>query len=255
MTLGLTPDWHTASLQNIPVLNDQELHVWCLPLKINANQKSIALNMLSDIQRERYHRRHIAGQSSYLAGRYYLLQLLAAYTKQDPAAVKLSYTRLNKPYLSFHEGGITFNFTDTDSAEGPIALFAFCRDREVGVDIEAISRKSNFRAIVKKRFTESEQAFVTDSSGDVIPERFLAIWTRKEASGKATGQGINFKMNSRELLSFDKAGLACSNHNYFDEQGLPWRLSQLNLKSQHIGCVVHASHEPLRLRAFDELLI
>lgn len=255
MPLGLAPRWKAASLKRIPTLDENELHLWCLPLTLSDPQKETALDLLSDIQRERYHRRHTSLKSSYLAGRFYLLNLLAAYTKQDASDIKLSYTRLNKPYLSFAEGGISFNFTDTGGKDNPLAMFAFCRNREVGVDIEANSRVSNFLPIVKKRFTKLEQDYVIDDFGQVIPERFLAIWTRKEASGKATGQGINFKMNNRELLGVENVENLNHHHNYYDEHGIPWRLTQLNVKGEHIACVVHADHQSMKLCSFDHLLI
>lgn len=247
--LAISPDWQTADLSNIPALVDGEVHLWCLPLSLNEHQSQQALSWLSDIQRDKYvRRRKPQAQMSYLAGRYYLLSLLGAYSGCRPDQVLLSYTRLNKPYLSDPSAHLHFNFTDTTGVDGTYGLFAFSRAGELGVDIESFSRRNSFNAIASSRFTAAEQALVMDDNGNVDPKLFLCVWTRKEASGKATGQGINFVMNQRDLVLDDHAEL-----NYFDEQQQPWRLTQLRLTSDLIGCVVHSGHQKLAIKTFNRL--
>ncbi len=117
------------------------------------------------------------------------------------------------------------------------------------MDIEALSRRGNLAAIVDRRFSAAEKELVTLSNGDIDPQLALCVWTRKEASGKATGQGINFKMNQRDLVCGKHATL-----NYYDEQDQPWHLTQLQAQNDLIACVVTTGHQSPVINAFNRLL-
>lgn len=246
--LGQILNWNDVSLHSFPTLSADELHLWWLPLHLEHTQLKLALALLSDIQRDKYHRRATGLlKQNYLAGRYYLLNLLAAYTKQAPSEVMLSYSRLNKPSLSDSSLAVEFNFTDTNG----YGVFAFSRGRQVGVDIESRTRDINFKAIADRRFTQQELAFVYEN-GELNRQRCLAIWTRKEAFGKATGLGINFKMNQQNLYSAENDA---HQHKFRDHQDLPWRCLQLQLGDQFIASVVHQEHHELTVKPFKSLRI
>lgn len=234
----------------MPRLTTHDVHVWWLPLDLTPAQHELAKPLLSDIQRDRYLRRQGAdAQVAYLAGRYYLLSLLGAYTNTPAQAVELSYTRMNKPYLSDRNNDLHFNFTDTRSGANRFGVFAFCRQHSVGIDIESFDRRNNFAAIAASRFTAAELDYVYDNEVLNV-KKFLAIWTRKEAFGKATGKGINFKMNEQDLCSGDRAELL-----FFDPADRAWRQLQLALGENLIASLVHATHEPLDVHAFNRLEI
>ncbi len=242
--LGSQLYWQLNSLADFQALSVDELHVWHLNLRLDESQTNTALHLLSDIQREKYHRRSTPYlKQQYLAGRYYLMTLLGAYTNQAPEDVLLSYSRLNKPSLSDDELNIEFNFTDTDGH----GMFVFSQRRQVGVDIECLDRDINFRAIAQRRFTEQEQAFAMPNN-QADRQRCLAIWTRKEAYGKATGQGINFKMNQRNLY---EEGPNSQVYRFTDDQDRAWTCQQISVGEKHIASIVHESHDRLNVKAFD----
>jgi 4'-phosphopantetheinyl transferase len=244
--LGKTLDWQTASTNEFPILGGSEVHLWWLPLRLTQIQSDHALDWLSDIQRDKYARRATpALQQSYLAGRYYLLSLLGAYIGAQPRDVLLSYSRLNKPYLSHHDQNIEFNFTDTSAQGESFGVFAFSRNRAVGVDIEALDRRSDFSAIADKRFSKDELIKV---GTPLDPGKFLAIWTRKEAYGKAAGLGINFKMNQRNLVDGDRHDLGI-----VDDKQDQWQLSQIALGERFISALVYSGAQSLSIKAFSSL--
>lgn len=244
--LGSQLHWQPNSLADFQPLGINELHVWHLELCLDESQSAAALKLLSDIQRDKYHRRSSPYlKQQYLAGRYYLLTLLGAYTNQAPEDVLLSYSRLNKPSLSDENLGVEFNFTDTDGH----GMFAFSQKRQVGVDIECLDRDISFSAIAKRRFTEQELAF-TMPGNQVDHQRCLAIWTRKEAYGKATGQGINFTMNRRNLY---EEGASSQTYRFTDDEDLAWTCRQFSIGKKYIASVVHEGHERLDIKAFDRL--
>jgi len=245
--LGLLLNWEAASIAHTKTLGNADLHIWHIELTLNKKQSEIALSLLSDMQRDKYHRRNSAElKHQYLAGRYYLLTLLGAYTNIKAQDVSLSYGHLNKPRLSNAKPNLEFNFTDTDG----YGMFAFSKHAQVGIDLERLDREINIEAIAKRRFTEEELKYVK-CKGNYNHQRCIAIWTRKEAYGKATGQGINFKMNQRNLFSSDD----CINqHQFIDEKQNKWTCNQLSTnKKEHIASVVYEGHEPLKIKAFNSL--
>jgi len=243
--LGLKPSWQPGDLSHLPRLESDQLHVWWLPLSLSDAQTDEAIKLLSDIQRDKYSRRStFERKRAYLAGRYYLLTLLSHYTRTPASDIMLSYSRLNKPYLRDECNDLRFNFTDTRHAGISHGAFVFSRDCEVGIDIESRSRRSNFAAIAENRYTPAEIDFVTEQS-QLNYEKCIAIWTRKEAFGKATGKGINFKMNEQNLSSESEQTL-----DFFDPENKPWRLLQLQFGDELIACVVHQSHQKLELKTF-----
>jgi len=227
--------WTSRSLEHLPTLESNEIHLWLLPLEISHEQQAIAKTWLNSTQKSKYEKRLKSGRdSSYLAGRYYLYKLISGYSGQPAKEIELSYTRLNKPYLRETDSNLFFNFSDTADENGSIGIFAFSRSGEVGVDIESLGRSGNFSSIVEKRFSPLEQSIVIDQRGKMNNEAFLCVWTRKEASGKATGQGINFKMNQREVV-----GSMNSYHHYEDEFSKKWTLQQIRLSQELISCVAY----------------
>ena len=258
--LGTPLNWHYIEKHQALQLGSSELQLWWLPLTINEQQKQLTLGLLNEKQRNKYKRRSSPElKDAYLAGRYYLLTLLAAYSNCKPNEIKLTYSRLNKPLLvtpyletptnKDFDGKIHFNFTDTNINNENYALFAFCREHQVGVDLESCSRSSEFERIARRRFTPTELEYATNNKGQLDSQRCLAIWTRKEAYGKAVGVGINFQMNKRNLVS---NGMNSTPFNYdFNDGENDWRLLQIQPDPRFIASVVHQSHQDLEIIAFN----
>lgn len=227
---------------------DSKLHIWLVNLTLSDEQSEMALSWLNSYQRDKYKRRRGArAKQVYLAGRYHLFQFLSIYTGLPPSEIKLQYSRLNKPYLNGPYGQLEFNFSDTSTEQGHFGLFAFTIGRAVGVDIESINRQSTFEQIAKRRFTPVELSYVTDADGIVMQDRFLSIWTRKEAFGKALGKGINFQMNQYNLLNPD----APEYHvHHFDRQ---WAITQFAIDNKLISAVVHEGQPTLEMATFKLL--
>lgn len=246
--LGHILEWQTAEADDAPDLQSNEVHLWKFDLVLNREESELALQFLNDIQRDKYHRCNTAQlKQSYLAGRFHLMRLLGAYTGTTAQEAKLSYSRLNKPHLVSNLKNLEFNYTDTTENQNTIGLFAVTHNNGVGVDIEARSRQGNFLAIARKRFSDQELDYVTNSDGQIDSQRFLCIWTRKEAYGKATGEGINFKMRNMNLASsgaFELNFLADMDHSP------PFRLQQFHVGERYIAALVHQSHQPLSIKAF-----
>ncbi len=258
--------WKHVAIEQIPALTDDSLCVVYVPLCIGGtsllsdSQRLNAVELLSDIQWDRFERRPAgASKETFLAGRYYLLNLLAHFTNQAANDVTLSYNRLNKPSLQPNPLGLEFNFSDTTFVHEDhmvsVGLFAFTLHAQVGVDIEAEHRQAASEQIAARRFTANELAFYYDAASTTATHsqqtRFLQIWTRKEAFGKACGLGINFKMNELDLMQSQAQPNSTPDFQHsFAHHEQAWSLQQFFAPQGEIACVTHAGKQPLKISAF-----
>jgi phosphopantetheinyl transferase len=98
------------------------------------------------------------------AARWALRGVLSRYLDKDPAAIELRLGERGKPMLADPDAALRFNL----SHSGELVLIAVCRDREVGVDVQRMRKRT-----VRER-----------------PVEFYAEWTRREAIAKCHGVGL-----------------------------------------------------------------
>lgn len=101
-----------------------------------------------------------------------------------------------KPYLT-DRSDVTFNVSHSGMLA--VGIVATDAEGEVGIDVERIDRsrgEDRKNRIMRRAFTDAETAKI-DSSRDPVAE-FYAMWTKKEAYLKYTGEGI-----TRPLVSVD----------------------------------------------------
>ncbi|HEY6546150.1 MAG TPA: 4'-phosphopantetheinyl transferase superfamily protein [Dokdonella sp.] len=85
-------------------------------------------------------------------------------------------------------GDLEFNL----SHAGADVLLAFARGQPVGVDLERVDRRVALDAIAARHFAPSEARALAGLEPVARRERFLELWTRKEAVLKALGEGLSF---------------------------------------------------------------
>jgi 4'-phosphopantetheinyl transferase len=113
--------------------------------------------------------------------------LLAAYLRGSPERLALHPDAHGKPRLAGQtRDSIRFNL----SRSGEMALYAFGQGREVGVDVEKISRNVDELAIARRMFAQSEVQQLEALQGDERTAAFFNSWTRLEALAKASGCGL-----------------------------------------------------------------
>jgi 4'-phosphopantetheinyl transferase len=81
---------------------------------------------------------------------------------------------------------LRFNLSHT---EGLVAC-AITLDREIGVDVETLDRKTDVEAVSGQYLAPDERASVLRKSGTEQRERFYQFWTLKEAYIKAREKGL-----------------------------------------------------------------
>ena len=103
----------------------------------------------------------------------------------------LARAEYGKPYLKDHSN-IAFNHSHSQNF---YALAMSQTVKEIGVDVEELSRKVRFDALAQHAFHPEEYA--SWQQLDCDPEYWFKVWTTKEAVLKAHGMGI--RMNLSEL--------------------------------------------------------
>jgi phosphopantetheinyl transferase len=86
-----------------------------------------------------------------------LRRLLGAYLGCEGDAIALAYTDKGKPFLVAPFGADTLRFNVSHA--GDVALFAFSRSADLGVDVEQLSERRDLRGIAHF-FSAAERACV-----------------------------------------------------------------------------------------------
>jgi 4'-phosphopantetheinyl transferase len=206
---------------DIPPLADDEIHLW-LSLAPQA-VKPRALSALAHAE---------------------LGRLLQAYAGVDrpPAIARGEH---GKPY-ALDMGFPQFNL----SHSGQCIVFAFARDQEIGVDVEALRRRHSPIALAERFFAAEEVRALAALDPSEQGAAFVRLWTCKEAVLKALGRGIAFGLD-RLCFSLDASQMPGSLQYIADEAGLPadWQLCRFDPAPGHIGALAWRG-QPRRVRTF-----
>lgn len=194
--------WEDAG--DVQDLSPGEIHVWRSSLTPPVAALRRLAATLDREERRRADRFRDPGLGDrYRAARGVLRRLLGGYVGMDPARVRFEEGEEGKPRLAGGTGpDVRFNMTRS----GGLALYAFSRSQELGVDVEEIRPVREAADIARRHFSPAERQQVASAGTDVGPaEVFLGIWTRKEAYLKALGTGL-----TAPLAEFDVSGGASS---------------------------------------------
>ena len=139
----------------------------------------------------------------FIIARARLRQLLALRLMIRPEAVELVYGAHGKPALAQRSNQTDWRFSVSHCDE--MAVYAFSRGREVGIDIEAIREVRDADTIVSQFFSRSEQAAYLALAPAEKMLGFFNCWTRKEAFVKALGHGLSHPLDCFDVsLAPDK---------------------------------------------------
>jgi 4'-phosphopantetheinyl transferase len=130
-------------------------------------------------------------------GRGVLRALLGRYLGVEPGKVRLQFGAHGKPGLAPGCGGKDLRFNVTHSQD--LALYAFARGRELGIDLEQIRPLPDADQIASGFFSARESAAYKALPVDQRREAFFRCWTRKEAYIKALGGGLALPLDEFDV--------------------------------------------------------
>jgi 4'-phosphopantetheinyl transferase len=183
-------EWPQAPTQ--PSLADHEVHVWSVSLDVGANEDWLSQDEKLRASRFRFER----DRTRYLVRRTALRALIGRYTGVPPWDIAFEYSDRGKPRLAprLETRRLSFNLSHSHD----LALLAFTRHSELGLDVERLRPLDDAMAIARRFFSPAENAALNKIAPELRREAFFTCWTRKEAFVKATGEGLQ-----RPLDSFD----------------------------------------------------
>jgi 4'-phosphopantetheinyl transferase len=167
-----------------------------IPVRLDAELSAVGelAQCLSDGERLRASRFVFErDRSRFIVGRARLRHLLSSRLGVQPDAVELVYGPRGKPGLSrrFADTALCFNVSHFED----VAVYAFSRGREIGVDVEAVRELRDADDIAVRFFSHREnEAYLALDPRDK-PLGFFNCWTRKEAFIKALGDGLYFPLD------------------------------------------------------------
>jgi 4'-phosphopantetheinyl transferase len=217
----------------LPPLPANTIHIWRLrPQDRLANQDYLA--HLQPEERERASRLLFpADRRQAIASRGTLRLLLAHYTgTKHPRELELVPGERGKPYLA--DSHLRFNLSHTRN----LALFAFAREIELGIDVEEIQAARDLDAVAEQSFAPSEREALHSLPQPQRTVAFYRCWTRKEALLKAEGSGL-----FRALDSFTVSLLPGEPANILSGAD-GWDLQHIDAASNAVGAIAWQHRNP-----------
>lgn len=182
-------------------LSQDEVHVWSASLETSPRD---IVHLVKTLDSRELHRarqfRFVKDQNHFISAHGLLRHILSLYLHQDPNLVEFCYNANGKPEIRHDsrtgQQGVRFNYSHSDV----LAVYAFARHKEVGIDVEGIQPQVGEESIPEHFFCQSEIAALRSLPASQRAEAFLQCWTRKEAYIKARGKGLQIRLESFEVF-------------------------------------------------------
>ena len=183
---------------------------------------------------------HPARRREAMTARVLVRSVLSRQVPLGPGAWAISRDALGKPAL-VPPHPLRFSVAH---AEG-LVVCAVAWNREVGVDVEPLSRGASLLPLAARVLSPAERHSL-DAPGDapVLQDRLLSTWVLKEALLKGLGVGLTV---SPEEVSLD-LGPEGPSITHAPQGGDGWQLALLDLEGYRIGLAAGPDSEPLELR-------
>ena len=217
------------------VLPPNEVHVWRVCLD-GTPGFSVLADMLSPSERHKAMRfRFSRDRDCYVVTRGILRYLLGCYLRQDPCSLQLTVNEFGKPFLVTERSSDAIHFNVSHSHE--LALLAFVREREIGVDLEYVRSQLDVLALAQQFFAPGEVAELHRLDPTLRTAGFFNCWTRKESYIKARGLGLSLPLDRFQvsLRPGSPVALLCLDDD--SDETLRWCLRELAPGSDYVGAL------------------
>jgi len=172
-----------------------------------------------------------ADRQRFIRSRSALRLILSRYLDCSAGELEFQYNEHGKPGLLFPAvKDLGFNLSHTDE----VAIVAITRNRNVGVDVNALQRTANkkleWRPIAKRSFSMPEQSrlfALPDADQELM---FHQVWCQKEAYTKGIGEGFRYGFQEFTVvvdLAGSRIGLIADEKNpgFVDD----WHLTRIDV--------------------------
>ncbi|HWS86523.1 MAG TPA: 4'-phosphopantetheinyl transferase superfamily protein [Pyrinomonadaceae bacterium] len=184
--------WQRAAQR--PGLTDSAVHVWRASLNQGASTVRALFDTLTPDERERAARFHFRkDREHFIVARGVLRDILGGYLDTPPALIRFSYNQYGKPALAQAGDAEALRFNLSHAHE--VALYAFARGRDLGLDVEFMRDDFASLEIAERFFSPDEVSTLRAQPAARQTLAFFNCWTRKEAFIKALGEGLSHPLD------------------------------------------------------------
>lgn len=156
-----------------------------------SEQRSVLMGLLSDEERQRLTRFHFERDRVLFLVAHALLRItLSRYANIDPRAWQFRTGSYGRPEIADPRSRLRFSLSHTRE----LAACAIVLDRDIGLDVEHISRDVPLD-VAESSFSSRERSDILGASATVRAKLFLEYWTLKEAYIKARGVGMSLPLD------------------------------------------------------------
>lgn len=185
-------EWQQDIKRNLTI--DANLDVWRIKIAsyLSLIGQLVKLLLPDEVKRaQRYYQEK--DRQRFIISRAALRIILGQYLDQKPADIRFDIGPNKKPFVKTTEAAINYNTSHSDEWV-TIAV----SKTAVGIDTEKIDRSFAYKEILADNFSENEINFINQSDS---AEKFILLWTRKEAITKLTSQGLDERLKYIPSLS------------------------------------------------------
>ena len=146
-------------------------------------------------------------RDQFVAGRYFLRQLLGYELGIEAAEVEFSKGANGKPVIANRQKlDLQFSFSRSDR----FAVVGVTRGSRIGVDVELIRKIPDMDLVAREIFSRLQLEQWQSISESERELAFLRSWTRKEAIAKVDGRGISNGVQNIDVPIGDLNGFAAT---------------------------------------------
>lgn len=150
------------------------------------------MNLLSLDEKEKYmHFKFIDDKLRFLLSHGLLRIILSKYLNVIPKDIGFTFNRYGKICIS-NNTKVMFNITHSRDW----IMIAFSTSKNIGIDLEYVSKEIDEEEIIKAFFNSNELADVSNRPIEGRLKYFYYLWVSKEAYTKALGKGLFYSLNS-----------------------------------------------------------
>jgi len=176
----------------------EHVDVFRIDLRQPAEQVDALAALLSIDEQHRADRLRISSKRrEFIVTRANLRRLLSQCLNTDPANLHIQTEMHGRPVLDARIDGEPLRFNVTHS--GDVSLIAVTLRDDVGIDIEHVTRRSQFERLTERYFSQAEVAQYRQVDPASRRQAFFHGWTRKEALLKAVGSGLTLGLGSFDV--------------------------------------------------------
>lgn len=233
------PSWPPPPDQSSLETND--VHIWRASLEQSPTTVETLRQLLSPDEQSRADRYHFEkDRRHFTTARGYLRTLLGRYLGLAPHEIRFSYTEYGKPGLAPDlDQQLKFNVAHS----GGLALYAFTRIGEIGIDLEHIRPEFTGDDIARRYFSQTEVASLNQLPVTARHQAFFDCWTRKEAFIKAKGLGLSLGLNQFDVTLSPEQPAALLHTRWDEAEASRWSLRAIDAGPEYAAAVALEAHD------------